>query len=446
MFKYTSFLLSYFFLLCLVTLTSCQQEAVIVSDLFRPNNHHEAYQYQLEQTGIDQTALGKAWIQAAESALTEPLIIETPFSEEFYQDSKQVKSVGYRLSALRGHKITVELESQLQNETKLFLQIFRVTNDTLNLYEHIASNNDTLSYLEFEPQADEDYIIRFQTEILRGGRFNIKIKSLPALAFPVSGKDKSAIGSLFGVPRDAGRRKHHGIDIFAKRHTPIIAPCDGFIRSTKENELGGKVIWFRDTERQQTLYFAHLQDVLVSEDAQIEKGDTIATVGNSGNAKTTAPHLHFGIYKNGPIDPYHFVVAPRTKFKKELANQENIGSIARTSNATNLKLNDITRKSGKKKLTDNQILRVVGTSAAYYRVELPDSTVGYIAYSDIESTSKPIKKLNVQSNTNLLAAPNEHTLVINSIDNATSVKVLGMHHNYYYIEDDGRTGWILSEE
>ena len=433
------------FLLFVVFLTSCKEEIVVVPDPFKPNNHHEAYQHQLETTGIAKTALGKEWIQGSKDALTNPTIIETPFSEDFYQDDRSIRSVGYRLSALRGHKVTINVSSQLEkDETTLFVQVFRVVSDTLQQLEHIASNSDTLNYIEFEPQQDDDYIIRFQTEILRGGRFNIKVMSVPALAFPVSGKDKAAIGSLFGVPRDAGRRKHHGIDIFARRHTPIIAPCDGYVKSTKDNELGGKVIWFNDTERKQTMYFAHLQDVFVNEEDQVLKGDTIGTVGNSGNAKTTSPHLHFGIYKNGPIDPYHFVVKPRTRFKKLLAKKEYIGTIARTNSATQLKVNN-TRKNPKISIPENQIFNVLGVTGAYYKIELPDNTLGYLAYTDIEKTSPRVSHLKVTTPQRLYTDPSHQSIVLNILEPSTEVKILGYHGDYYYVTNERESGWLHSE-
>ncbi len=438
--------IAFCFLLVIVILSSCKEEVVVVPEPFRPSNHHEAYQHQLEITGIAETALGKEWIQGSKDALTQPTIIETPFSEDFYQDDRSIRSVGYRLSALRGHKVTIDLTSELEkDETTLFVQVFRVISDSLQQFEHIASNSDTLNYIEFEPQQDDDYIIRFQTEILRGGRFNIKVKSLPALAFPVSGKDKAAIGSLFGVPRDAGRRKHHGIDIFARRHTPIIAPCDGYVKSTKDNELGGKVIWLNDTERQQTIYFAHLQDVYVEEDDQITKGDTIGTVGNSGNAKTTAPHLHFGIYKNGPIDPYHFVVKPRTRYKRDLAKNEFIGTVARTNSPTQLKVNDITRKGPKTPLPENQIVHIIGTSGAYYKVELPDNSIGYLTYTEIEKTERRVSRLKITDPKKLYTHPTDQSIVLNTLSQSSEMEILGTHGKYFYVSNDQETGWILSE-
>ena len=47
-----------------------------------------------------------------------------------------------------------------------------------------------------------------------------------ALVFPVAGK-KAAVGSFWGAPRDGGKRKHEGIDVFAKKGTPVVAISNG---------------------------------------------------------------------------------------------------------------------------------------------------------------------------------------------------------------------------
>jgi len=39
----------------------------------------------------------------------------------------------------------------------------------------------------------------------------------------------------------------------------------------------------------------------------VKRGDVLGFVGNTGNARTTPPHLHFGIYSGGPVDPVPFL-------------------------------------------------------------------------------------------------------------------------------------------
>lgn len=122
--------------------------------------------------------------------------------------------------------------------------------------------------------------------------------------FPVKDHSTENIISYFGDPRGKSR-KHLGVDIKADRHTPILAVVDGKIEAVKESGNGGKTIYLRSADG--TLYFyAHLEDWLVEEDAFVLGGQAIATVGDSGNAKGTTPHLHFEIMQGKErtsIDP-----------------------------------------------------------------------------------------------------------------------------------------------
>ena len=260
---------------------------------------------------MDKTALGQAWIRAATRALKSPVLVETPLRDAFYLDENKADAIGYRFFGHRGEKIEIDIdiESEVSSSDTvlLFIDLFRIEDDSLGLTRHIATAEPRELRMEFEPRRDADYVLRFQPELLLGGKFIVSIRKVPAFTFPVSGKNSRAIGSFFGDPRDGGKRDHHGVDIFAKRHTPIVSPVKGYVRRVNERGLGGKVVWIYDSKRRQNLYFAHLQEQLVKPRTEVNPGDTIGTVGNSGNARTTAPHLHFGIYKNGPIDPYYFI-------------------------------------------------------------------------------------------------------------------------------------------
>jgi murein DD-endopeptidase MepM/ murein hydrolase activator NlpD len=128
-----------------------------------------------------------------------------------------------------------------------------------------------------------------------------------SLAFPVAGK-KSNIGSFWGARRDGGRRKHQGIDIFARKGTPVVAISDGIIVEKAHTPVGGKTLWLRSVNHNWTAYYAHLDKQKVREGQYVRKGQVIGTVGNTGNAKTTPSHLHFGIYMaNGPVNPLPYV-------------------------------------------------------------------------------------------------------------------------------------------
>ena len=127
-----------------------------------------------------------------------------------------------------------------------------------------------------------------------------------ALVFPVAGK--SNIGSYWGDERDGGVRRHEGIDIFSARGTAVVAVADGYVIEVTEDGIGGKSITIQSDEYSWRSYYAHLDEQKVSRGQLVKKGQLIGTVGNSGNAKTTTPHLHFGIYDgNAAIDPLPYV-------------------------------------------------------------------------------------------------------------------------------------------
>ncbi|HUC80464.1 MAG TPA: M23 family metallopeptidase, partial [Flavisolibacter sp.] len=85
------------------------------------------------------------------------------------------------------------------------------------------------------------------------------------------------------------------IDIFAKKGTSVVAIADGVIVSKENTPIGGKVLWLKSAKHTWTAYYAHLDKQLVKEGQTVRKGQVIGTVGKTGNARSTPPHLHFGI-------------------------------------------------------------------------------------------------------------------------------------------------------
>src|SRR5690606_29891858 len=136
-----------------------------------------------------------------------------------------------------------------------------------------------------------------QPEIEASTPFRIKMRTQPVYQFPVAGAKNTSIQSFWGANRDGGRRSHEGIDIFAPRENPVIAVTDGYVTSTGERGQGRKQVWLRDQKRNPSLYYANLDSIANEGRRSVKTGDTLGFVGNTGNARTTPPHLHFGIYK-----------------------------------------------------------------------------------------------------------------------------------------------------
>jgi peptidoglycan LD-endopeptidase LytH len=139
---------------------------------------------------------------------------------------------------------------------------------------------------------------------------------MPAhLPVPVRGISVHALHDSFGAPRSGGRH-HEGIDIFAPRYTPVLAATPGMILKVGQNRLGGNVVKILGPGGY-IHYYAHLSafgPVHVRE--WVQARDVIGYVGNTGDARTTPTHLHYGIYQlfgrhfYHAIDPYPYLAAP----------------------------------------------------------------------------------------------------------------------------------------
>ncbi len=108
-------------------------------------------------------------------------------------------------------------------------------------------------------------------------------------------------------------KRHGGIDIFALKGEPVVSPVDGMIVKIHKKPYGkgGKSITINDG--QLNFYMAHLDSVLNLEKGDVvQAGDMLGTVGKTGNAKNTHPHVHFSVYGSGGynkdnIDPWPFI-------------------------------------------------------------------------------------------------------------------------------------------
>lgn len=135
-------------------------------------------------------------------------------------------------------------------------------------------------------------------------------KAVYLKAFPVAGKH--TYSNDYGAPRSQGG--HQGNDIMAERGVPVRAVAAGTIKRLTRTEtgLGGLWVWLRDTAGNE-YYFAHLNAVtegLEVGDA-VTVGQVIGTVGNTGDARYGATHLHFEIHPGGgsAVNPYTDLLA-----------------------------------------------------------------------------------------------------------------------------------------
>lgn len=122
--------------------------------------------------------------------------------------------------------------------------------------------------------------------------------------FPIAGPARYSHDWLF--PRyGPGFRFHLGTDVFAAYGTPVRAPIDGVAHSASGG-LGGLTVKVAMPDGT-FFYLAHLSGLVEGfvDGMSVSTGDIVGYVGDSGNARGGAPHLHIGIYPHGgpPIDP-----------------------------------------------------------------------------------------------------------------------------------------------
>jgi peptidoglycan LD-endopeptidase LytH len=116
------------------------------------------------------------------------------------------------------------------------------------------------------------------------------------LIIPVAGVRPDQLHDTFTESRSEGR-VHDAIDIAAPLGTPVLAAADGTIVKLFHSEKGGTTIYQLSTDNKVIYYYAHLDRYAegLTEGHFAKQGETIAYVGDSGNAGAGNYHLHFSI-------------------------------------------------------------------------------------------------------------------------------------------------------
>jgi len=91
-------------------------------------------------------------------------------------------------------------------------------------------------------------------------------------------------------------RPHHGTDFGARRGTPLLAVNSGTVSFSGRMNGYGKVVKIKHKGGYESLY-AHQSRTRVKRGQHVKKGQIIGYVGSTG--RSTGPHLHFGLMKNG---------------------------------------------------------------------------------------------------------------------------------------------------
>lgn len=362
----------------LVLLSTACSQINTASDFITNPTAKEKYQRDFDISD----ELYELWQSRVDLALMDSVNIEFPYAETGKFSPRSFHIYSYEMELQPGEILSFEAETDSVKDL-VFIELYQKKGDSTSGFEKIKTAEFQKKEFSFEPEEAGSYKLIIQPEIEANTPFLFKMQKRPAYLFPVLAGKNNSIQSYWGAVRGGGTRSHEGIDIFAKRGTPVVAATDGHITYTGEKGLGGKQVWLRDNKRNQSLYYAHL-DSIHPNSGKVKVGDTLGYVGNTGNARTTPPHLHFGIYKSygGAINPLSFVFQSQ---KLEIEDSpENLypGKLLVTSSKANLRNRPATRNSTVlKTLTANDTLNFLGKSKDWYHVRTFEDRAVFIHQS-----------------------------------------------------------------
>lgn len=131
-----------------------------------------------------------------------------------------------------------------------------------------------------------------------------ELASTPTMA-PVVG----LITDGFGRRKDPFTKRlanHRGLDISARRGTPVRAPADGIVVFAGRNGGLGHTVRLSHEFGFTTVY-GHLDKILVQPGDEVHRGDEIGLLGNTG--RSTGPHLHYEVHVDGkPVNPLYYIL------------------------------------------------------------------------------------------------------------------------------------------
>jgi murein DD-endopeptidase MepM/ murein hydrolase activator NlpD len=239
----------------------------------------------------------------------------------------EIDNLNQRLSLL-----STDLNKLRKKDNTVYRSIYESEPLTDKIWQKTFENSE--KYNELRKLPNSDLLIELNAKLdqlenqlkLQGNSFdqllsmaqNKKeyLSRIPAIQ-PVANKKLERIGSGFGYRTDPfyrTQRFHAGIDFTAPRGVEVYATADGKVEEVTRDIWGyGQHIIINHGNGFKTLY-GHLSKFKAKRGQKVLRGQLIGYVGSTG--KSTAPHLHYEVHKNGErLNPAFF-------FYNDLTNEE----------------------------------------------------------------------------------------------------------------------------
>ena len=216
----------------------------------------------------------------------------------------------------------VEKEQKLQSQNQFYsMQIKGKVQDI----EALSSKLDHIEEM-IGLKVDEDKKEEITKETLES--INDRIKKYMLTTIPNGAPlSNTRVTSGYGYrihPITKKKKFHRGIDLKAKRKTPVYSTADGIVSFAQANNVGafGRVIKIQHNFGFQTIY-AHLNKTNVKVGDIVRKGDQIGLSGSSG--RSTAPHLHYEIkYASNQLNPREFMKWKESNYDNILKKERRV--------------------------------------------------------------------------------------------------------------------------
>ncbi|MFK7958868.1 MAG: peptidoglycan DD-metalloendopeptidase family protein [Lysobacterales bacterium] len=429
--------LAYALLVALLLLTACTSDRTPTPGAAK-NSQRDIYRDTLAKDPQAFRVLATRWGQQGEAALQSPIPVSLPYVE--YQTARvgTPSAAAYRFPLDVDEILEIEVRRGAGAAGGLIVDLLRSDGSD---WVSVLSLEPTESLLRYRPDVVGTFAVRAQATLESTGIFALGLVRKSLLEFPVQTDSRQSVLSFFGAERDAGRRVHHGIDIFAPRGTPVLAAHDGMVVRVGESPKGGLHIWQRSVEG--SLYYAHLDSVAVESGDLVARGEIIGGVGNSGNARTTNPHLHFGVYQRwtGPLDPLPLTGSQRIPdpwLESLVAAPQWMRS---RSDTVTLNETPAPTTNPVEKITENQLVRVLARSGEWVRVMVSSGAQGYVA----EQHLGPPGRIQTQTDSPAILhlQPHLDAPQLTPVTTGTRYTARGQFGQFTWIEtDSGLVGWL----